>query len=436
MNINTTEFEKVFFLFSLENPPFLNQTDEGFFVNKEIDLLTKIAKAMYNKYKKTPTKEQLWAIITAKELQDTCSEVFLDAVFKNKLSSYDLNWVEDTAKSWIMFKNLDASVIDIVEYINTTNVSPDNVTDLVNTVKDMINNRNSITFDEDLGSDFFDPASHIVHSEDTVRINHNFIQSELGGYAKGTLNIYVAPPNTGKSLLLCVDAADYMKMGKDVLYISLEMNAQKVNKRIGANVLNIDVNKYDQLSSDSDYMAKKISDFKNSHLTDLGSITVKKYPTSTATVDDIDNYIGKVEDNLGKKFDVVCIDYINILKDRRNPNTENTYIKIKNLCEDLRALAERRNFVCLTATQTGKQGFESSDLKLSDIAESAGLAATADNIIAIIQTPEMNLNKFYWLKLIKVRDGSGKNKRCKFNVNYNYMQLYETDEAHFEEDFG
>jgi replicative DNA helicase len=431
--INTAEFEKIFFRFALENPSFLTQVDEGFFNNSEIDLLTKLSKAIFSKYKRTPSKDKLWAIISTKELEDRCDKNFLDEVFKHDLDSYDLDWVEDTAKSWIMFKNLDASVIDIVEYINQTKVTPENVTEIVDTVKDMINNRNSITFDDDLGADFFDPLSHKVSEEDTIKINHTWMQKELGGYAKGTLNVYVAPPNTGKSLFMGCDAADYMKAGYDVLYVSLEMNTQKINKRVGANLFNIKMNEYDKKSADPDYMQKRISTFKNQQLTKLGSLTVKKYPTSSATVDDLDNFIGKVQDATNKIFDVVIIDYINIMKDKRNPNTENTYVKIKNLCEDLRALSERRNFVCITATQTGRAGFDSSDLKLNDIAESAGLAATADNIVAIIQTPEMNLENFYWLKLLKVRDGGGKNKKCKYDVNYNYMQLFETDEVIFDE---
>jgi len=127
------------------------------------------------------------------------------------------------------------------------------------------------------------------------------------------------------------------------------------------------------------------------------------------------------------KFDVVIIDYINILRDIRNPNTEQTYIKIKNIAEDLRAFAQKNDVVVISATQTNRGGFDSTEVTMANIAESAGLAHTADNIMAIIQDSEMNLNKEYWLKLIKVRDGAGKHTKCLLNIDYDYMILSETD---------
>ena len=122
------------------------------------------------------------------------------------------------------------------------------------------------------------------------------------------------------------------------------------------------------------------------------------------------------------------------MKDIKNPNSESTYIKIKNICEDLRAVAQRRNVVMLSATQTNRAGFESSNINMGMIAESAGLAATCDTILAIIQTPEMNLDKYYWLKLLKVRDGQGKGMKCKINIDYDYMRLQETNTIIFDEE--
>ena len=92
----------------------------------------------------------------------------------------------------------------------------------------------------------------------------------------------------------------------------------------------------------------------------------------------------------------------------------------------MRAVAQRRNVVLISATQTTRNSFDSSSIGLGDIAESAGLAATCDNIMAIIQTPEMNVEKLYWLKLLKVRDGS-KGAKCRINIDYDYMRLQETN---------
>lgn len=433
--INTNEFEKIFLLYALDNPVYLEPVERGFFSVSEIDLLATLSKRYYKKYKKAPTKENLWLLISTGELEERCPKVFFDEIFKKNIKEYDVDWVEETAQSWIKWKHLDASIIDTVEFINTAKVTPENVSSIVEDVKNMINGRNNITFDDDLGSDFYNLQSHIRNAEDLVSSNYEFIDKNIDGYSKGTLNVYVAPPNTGKSLFMCQDAANYIKSGKNVLYISLEMGAQKVQKRIGADIFNINVNKYDNfVEKHPDQLQQKINDFKELSMTQPGALTVKNYETSNGTADDIDNFIGKVKDQTGIEYDVVIIDYINIMKDKRNPNSESTYLKIKNISEDLRAVAQRRNVVIISATQTNRAGFENSNINMGHIAESAGLAATCDNIMAIIQTPDMNLENYYWLKLLKVRDGQGKGMKCKINIDYDYMRLQETNTVIFDEE--
>lgn len=423
--INTSEFEKVFFLFTLENPNYFSSVNRGFFEMKEIDTLSYIAKAYWTKFKKTPTKEQLWMLIKSKGVQ--LDESFYEKVFEYPLSKYDLDWVKSTAESWILWKTLDESLTDTMEFVQTQKVTPENVKEIINKVKDIINTKNSVSFDDDLGLDFYNGSHHKLDKLSTVTTNYKFIDNLIGGYSKKTLNVYVAPPNTGKSLFMCHDAAEYIKAGKNVVYITLEMAGQKIFKRIGSNVFGIRINEYDEKARTHGFIENKIKEFKNKHLFDPGELRVKEFATSTGTVEDIENYVKRLEESTGTKIDVVIVDYINILRDIRNPNTEQTYIKIKNISEDLRAFAQRSNIVLITATQTNRAGIDSSEVTMSNIAESAGLAHTADNIIAIIQTAEMNLNKEYWLKLLKIRDGAGKHTKCKILIDYDHMVLSETD---------
>ena len=104
-------------------------------------------------------------------------------------------------------------------------------------------------------------------------------------------------------------------------------------------------------------------------------------------------------------------------------------MKIKQIAEDLRAMGDRNNWLIITATQIKRSGYESSDISMEDIAESAGLSHTADMIYGIIQDPVMHSNYEYWLKILKIRDGEGKNTKCRFDINYNYMRLTETNDV-------
>jgi replicative DNA helicase len=217
-------------------------------------------------------------------------------------------------------------------------------------------------------------------------------------------------------------------MGLNVVFITLEMADYKVVKRIGSNLLNIPMSEYDKVAQDTDFMKRKLDKIGNG-IMPPGTLIVKQFPTSQATVIDVENYLKDIEETSGIKINVVVLDYINIMSNHRNPNSDNTYIKIKQLSEDLRGMAVRHNFLIVTATQVSKGGWDSSDLKMENIAESAGLAHTADLVYGIIQDATMHANREYWLKVLKIRDGEGKGTKCRFDINYNLMKLTETSDT-------
>jgi len=119
------------------------------------------------------------------------------------------------------------------------------------------------------------------------------------------------------------------------------------------------------------------------------------------------------------------IDYINIMKNWRNPNSENTYMKIKQIAEDIRGMAMANEWSVITATQTKQSDFDSTDLSINSAAESSGLVATVDGLFGIIQDPVMYANREYKLKLIANRDDGYKNAYKMFDVDYTYMRISE-----------
>lgn len=228
------------------------------------------------------------------------------------------------------------------------------------------------------------------------------------------------------SIFLCNDAVSFVRSGKNVLFITCEMSAKKVIKRMGANMFDINIDMYDRESVDIDGMAKKISDIRQKQILPMGRMFIREYPTSCCTTIDVENYIKHIQEVEGFKVDVVVIDYINIMANYRNMNSEDTYNKIKQISEDLRAIAVRQECLIVTATQSNRGAFDSEDITMSGIAESAGLIYTADTIYGIIQTPDMRTEQRYMLKILKIRDGMGKNDRIEMNINYRKMRIEET----------
>ena len=228
------------------------------------------------------------------------------------------------------------------------------------------------------------------------------------------------------SIVLCNLASQGVRNGYNTAFISLEMSDRKVVKRLGANLLGIKVSEYARIAENP----RAIKDRINMVATDdpfktVGALKVKEFPTSTASAVDMENWLKRMEELKGIKFRLVVIDYINIMKNWRNPNTENTYMKIKQIAEDLRAMGMRNGWTIVTATQVGRSAYSSSDMILEQISESAGLIHTVDSMFGIIQDEIMYMNQEYFIKNLANRDDGYKGSKKKFFINYDYMRITE-----------
>ena len=424
------DYEKIFFRLSLEKTNYLRAIKSGFYSSEEIDILSTLSLKFYNKFNETPKKEQLKLLVeNAKGAKDRVSDNIINILFEVKLEEYDEEWLLSTAESWIKWRNFDTTLNDTIEFVKTTSVTPENTDHIISKVKTLINERNNLTFNSDIGLDFFDVESHDQKQTEKVSSGYNFLDRVLeGGYDKGgNLVVYAGEQNIGKSIFLANDAAQFVKMGTNTAVITAEMAAHKFVKRIGSNLLSIPINEYTEKSKNKDYVKRKLETVGNG-FTPPGGLFIKQMPTSQATVLDIEAHLAQIEEEKGIKLGAVVIDYINILANYRNPNSENTYMKIKQIAEDLRAMGIRNNWLIITATQITRNGYNSTDITMTDIAESAGLSHTADVMLGIIQDDIMRASNEYRLKILKIRDGEGKGTKCKLDINWNYLRLRETEE--------
>jgi KaiC/GvpD/RAD55 family RecA-like ATPase len=424
------DFEKIFFRLSLDKPKYLQSIKTDFYQSEEIDILSYLANKFYVKFNETPTKDQLKLLVqNSKRAKEKVTDGILDLLFEVDLDQYDEEWLTDTAESWIKWRTFNTSLTDTIEFIKTTQVTPENTESIIQKVKGLINDRNNITFNSDLGLEFFDPDAHDQKETEKVSSGYNFVDRLLGGgYDKGgNLVVYAGEQNIGKSIYLANDAANFVKMGTNTVVITAEMEAHKFVKRIGSNMLSINISEYSDKSKNRDLMKRKLETVGDG-FTPPGQLFIKQMPTSQATVLDIESYISQVEEEKQIKIGAVVVDYINILANYRNPNTENTYMKIKQIAEDLRAMGQRNSWLVVTATQITRSGYNSSDITMSDVAESAGLSHTADVMYGIIQDDLMRANEEYWLKILKIRDGEGKGTKCRLNIIWNYMRLVESED--------
>ena len=151
------DFEKIFFKLSLTKIKYLEAIKSGFYTSEEIDQLSRLAYKFYERFKETPSRDQMKLLVQNSKAKGKISNELVELIYDANLNEYDEEWLTSTAESWIKWRNFDISLIDTVEYIKSTDVTPDNVDSIVNKVKGLINDRNNLTFNSDLGLDFFDP---------------------------------------------------------------------------------------------------------------------------------------------------------------------------------------------------------------------------------------------------------------------------------------
>jgi len=202
MNFNEN-YEKIFFNFSLSEPKYLLVTRENFYANKDINILAFLAKKFYEKFKETPSKEQMKLLVAnSSRAKGIISDSIIDLVYDINLSDYDAKWLIDTAEPWIKWRNFDISLIDGIEYIKTAKVEPENAELIINKFRDIINNRNKLNFDKDLGLNFFDAKDHYQQLADKIQSGKRFVdQITNGGYDKCSLVVYAGEQNIGKCLV-------------------------------------------------------------------------------------------------------------------------------------------------------------------------------------------------------------------------------------------
>ena len=423
--------EKEIFMFMLKKPEYLLEVKKDFFTNDDLQYVAVTARDFYKKFREAPSCEQMKRLI--KDNDKNITDETVDNIYSVDILSLDQDWLMNTTEGWIMWRAFNTNLVKSAAYIKTVDVSAENVRDVVKRATDMVSDTSLISFDKNMGKNFFDVDSHKSIRENKIPFTWDYWNSiSSGGLDPKTLHVYIGFTNVGKSIVLCNDAAAFVRQGKNVLFISCEMSEEKVIRRIGANLFDMTLDNYDKMVDSPSSVRRQMKNLTDGSFMPLGKLYVKQYPTGECTALDIERYVKEIEEQEKFKVDVVIVDYLGIMCDYRNPNTENTYLKGKHISEDLRAVAIKHDLIIDTAAQIGRSAGDSSDINITDISESMGVMHTADSSIGLIQTEEMRYGvnndgtPYYWFKILKVREGARKDTKFKVNIDYNKMKLNET----------
>ena len=239
----------------------------------------------------------------------------------------------------------------------------------------------------------------------------------------------VSSHNTGvgKSLFMCHVASSVLLQGKNVLYITLEMAEERIAERIDANLLNVPI-------QDIIELPKNIFETKVNNIAKKtqGTLIIKEYPTASAHSGHFKGLITELALKKSFRPDIIFIDYLNICASSRfkGGSNINSYTLVKSIAEELRGLAVEFNVPIMSATQTTRSGFGSSDVSLTDTSESFGLPATADLMFALISTEELEELGQILVKQLKNRYNDPTiHKRFVVGIDRAKMRLYDVEQS-------
>ena len=433
--MNNLYFEILAFFYILKDPSLIKNFNKRFFSEPTIVSIFDYAQDFVNQYKEEPTPEQLYELIKVSGKE----EIGLDSIktlWQNQsgLSKYSDDWLKTNISAWGKFRSFYTGLENTIAYVKQlpSNIAYTDCETYINRASNIFNNGSSFSVNTSEEYDFFDLENHVIKEEDTHSTGCKFMDLCLkGGFMKKGLYIIMGAPKVGKSQWLCNLAANSVKMGYNTIYITLEMSYQKVSNRIGSNLFNINIDDYQNALKDQNKMKQAAQAFHNGLMVPAGKIYLEEFPTSTATATDIENFVLKKEAELSKqyncvfKFANVFIDYVNIMRDQRGNSGDNTYIKIKNICEDVRAVGQRNQWAMISVTQLNGDGYESTNLSMANVSESKGLIATVDALFGIIQTALMRASNIFYLQACALRDSPHIGDKKKFIWDPYHLRITE-----------
>ena len=290
----------------------------------------------------------------------------------------------------------------------------------------------AVSFDPHVGHDYladYNERYDFYHiKEERIPFGLEYLDKVTkGGLPDKTLNVALAGTGVGKSLFMCSMAASVLLQGHNVLYVTLEMAEERIAERIDANLLNVNIQ--DITDVPRQIFETKVTDIAKQT---QGQLYIKEYPTASAHAGHFDALLKELQLKKSFKPDIVFIDYLNICTSQRYRagSNVNSYTVVKAIAEELRGLAVKHQLPIVSATQTTRSGFSSTDVSLTDTSESFGLPATADLMFALISNEELESMGQILVKQLKNRyNDLNFHKKFVVGVDRAKMRLYDVEQS-------
>jgi len=335
-----------------------------------------------------------------------------ELVIPGDLKEAHYDWLLTDFETFIRHKGLEKAILQSADLLEKGEYGP---------VEELVKKAVQVGLTKDMGTDYFaDPRARLMKIKDKngqIKTGWETIDKKLfGGMNRGELNIFAGGSGAGKSLFLANLGVNWALQGLNVVYLTLELSEELVSMRVDSMVTEIpsrDVFKQiDEVEMRVRVIGKKSGTYQ------------VKYMPSGKTANDIRSYIKEYEIKLGRKVDILLVDYLDLLMPiSKKISAENLFIKDKYVSEELRNLAVEKNFVLVTAAQLNRGAVEEVEFDHSHISGGLSKIQTADNVFGIFTSRAMREHGKYQLQLMKTRSSSGVGQKIDLEFNIDTLRI-------------
>jgi len=326
-------------------------------------------------------------------------------------------WLMDDFESFSRHKALERAILKSADLLEKNEYGE---------VEALVKEAVQIGLARDMGTDYFyDPRARLEGLKDKngqVTTGWASLDQRLfGGFNRGELNIFAGGSGAGKSLFLANLGVNFAQTGLNVVYLTLELSESLVAMRVDSMVTGISTRNIFKNLDDVEMKVKMIG--KKSGMMQI------KYMPSGKTANDIRAYLKEYEIKVGKKVDVLLVDYLDLLMPiGKKISAENLFVKDKYVSEELRNLAMELQCVFVTAAQLNRGAVEEVEFDHSHISGGLSKIQTADNVFGIFTSRAMKERGRYQIQLMKTRSSSGVGMKVDLGFDIDTLRIYDIDE--------
>lgn len=405
---------------------FTEEFDNRWFSNDNIRLLLNIILRHHKKYSAVPNRTLLGAYIDKIGEKTPSIKDRKTSILDEYDNALDLEIVEDSEPdnlfaekqilSFIREKSLYYAIMDNIERIEEKKDPSKCIESFEKAL--------GLSLYKDLGTEYLENISEhfetLCSSESKVPVGISALDSIMNGGISSDgdcLLVYMAQPCLGKSLMLSNGAKKVLDRNGFAIVITLELSERMYARRFSAHISGNNIDHLQKLRDDSE---EKIKRYAKQH---PGSkLVIKRFPENSITALTLENYLDKLIKTVGRKPDIIFVDYLNLMLPKNKSYNSTMYERVGDVARDLRAMSAKFAKPVVTATQVNSEGMNKSSVGMENISESRSIAHTADVLIALTQEEDDIEAGVINAKFLKNRYGKN-HVRARLNIDYETLVI-------------